>query len=86
VAFQSDADDAARGLPLLALHAVERGLSADAALAALTVFPSRMYKLDDRVGSIFPGRDGDILIFDGHPFEAGSRLMHVIVNGREVRR
>lgn len=86
VGFQSDAEDAARTLPLIGLYAVERGLSADAALAALTVYPSRMYKLEDRIGMLAPGRDGDLLIFNGHPFDAGSRLMRVIVNGREVRR
>lgn len=85
VAFQSDAEDGARLLPLLGLHAVERGLSADAALAALTTQASRMYMIDDRVGSLDVGRDGDVVIFSGHPFAPGSRVLRVIVNGEEVR-
>ena len=85
VAFQSDGEDGARSLPLLGLHAVERGMAADAVLAALTTDASRMYKIDDRIGSLEPGRDGDLLIFSGHPFEAGSRLQRVIVGGEEVR-
>ena len=84
IAFQSDAEDAARALPLVGLHAVERGLSADAALAAFTTLPSRMYKLDDKIGSLQPGRQGDLVIFNGHPFEAGSRVERVIIGGREV--
>jgi imidazolonepropionase-like amidohydrolase len=84
VAFQSDAEDAARGLPLAALHAVERGMSADAALAAFTTDAAKMYKLDDRIGSLEPGREGDLVIFSGHPFEAGSRVQRVIVSGEEV--
>lgn len=85
VAFQSDAEDGARTLPLVALYAVERGLSAEEALAALTIDAARMYRIDDRVGSIAPGRDGDLVIFSGAPFDAGSRVQRVIVNGEEVR-
>lgn len=84
VAFQSEAEDGARTLRLLGLHAVERGLSPDAALAAFTTKAARMYKLDDRVGSLDVGREGDLVIFDGHPFAAGSRVKRVIVGGEEV--
>lgn len=85
VAFQSDAEDGARSLPTVALFAVERGLSPEQALAALTVDAATMYGLGDRLGSIAPGREGDLVIFSGHPFEAGSRVERVIVGGREVR-
>ena len=84
VAFQSDAEDGARLLPLVGLHAVERGMSAEQALAAFTIDAARMYMIDDRVGSITTGRDGDLVIFSGHPFETSSRVLRVIVNGREV--
>ena len=84
IAFQSDAEDAARALPTLALHAVERGLSPDAALAAFTTHPSRMFKLDGKIGSLRPGLLGDLVIFNGHPFEAGTRVQRVIINGEEV--
>ncbi len=85
IAFQSDAEDAARALPLWALQAVERGLSPDAALAALTTYPARMFKMDDRVGSLAVGRDGDIVVYSGHPFRAGSRVERVFVSGKEVQ-
>lgn len=84
VAFQSDSEDGARLLPLVGLHAVERGMSAEEALAALTIDPARMYQIDDRVGSLTPGCDGDVVIFSGHPFEASSRVMRVFINGKEV--
>lgn len=84
VALQSDAEDGARSLPLMGLFAVRNGLGADAALRALTVDAARMYKLDDRIGALEPGKDADLLIFSGHPFDAGSRLERVIVSGREV--
>ena len=86
VAFQSDAEDGARTLPQVGLYAVEQGMSPEAALAAFTVDPARMYGLEDRVGAIAAGCDGDLLIFSGHPFEAGSTLERVIINGEEVER
>ena len=85
IAFMSDAEDGARTLPLVGLHAVERGLSPDAALAAFTTRASRMFKLDDEIGSLEVGRKGDLVIFEGHPFEAGSRLQRVIIGGEEVQ-
>jgi len=84
VALQSNGEDAARNLPNMALYAVQEGLGGDAALQALTADAARMYKLDDRLGTLEPGKDGDVLIFSGHPFDADSRLERVIVGGREV--
>lgn len=85
VAFQSEAEDGAYALPLVGLRAVERGMGADAALAAFTVHASRMFKLDDRIGSLAEGRDGDVVVFSGHPFAASSRVLRVLINGEEVR-
>ncbi len=84
VGFQSGAEDAARTLPLQAAYAVYHGLDADTALRALTVDAAKMYRIDDRVGSLAAGRDGDLLIFSGPPFEASSRLLHSFVAGKEV--
>jgi imidazolonepropionase-like amidohydrolase len=84
VALQSDSEDGARDLPLMGLFAVRAGLGGDAALKALTIDAARMYKLDDRIGALEPGRDGDVLIFHGYPFDTGSRLERVIVGGQEV--
>ncbi len=85
VAFQSGGEDGARSLPMVGLYAVERGLSAETALAAMTIDAARMYRLDGRIGSLAPGREGDMVIFSGHPFEAGSRVERVIVGGEEVK-
>ncbi|MEW6252516.1 MAG: amidohydrolase family protein, partial [Planctomycetota bacterium] len=84
VALQSDAEDAARDLPLVGLFAVREGLGGDAALRALTIDAARMYKLDDRLGSLEPGKDADVLIYRGYPFDAGARLERVFVAGEEV--
>ncbi|MGE3180239.1 MAG: amidohydrolase family protein [Phycisphaerae bacterium] len=86
IAFQSNAEDAARDLPLTALFSVHEGLGGDEALRALTVNAARMYKIDDRIGTLEAGKDADLLIFDGHPMDTGTSLQRVIVNGREVPR
>lgn len=83
-AFQSDAEDAARTLPLRAAYAVRQGLGGDAALRALTCDAAKIYKLEDRIGALKPGCDGDVLVFTDHPFAAGSRLLSVIVKGHEA--
>lgn len=83
IAFQSDAEDAARNLPLVALYSVKNGLGGDEALRALTSDAAEMFKLDDRIGTLETGKDGDVLIFSGHPFDAGSRLERVLIGGQE---
>ena len=85
IAFQSDAEDGARDLPGVVLYAVERGLSSETALEALTIGAARAYKIDDRVGTLEPGKDADLLIFNAHPFDEAGRLLRTVVNGKVVR-
>ncbi len=85
VAFQSDAEDGARSLPTVGLYAVERGMSAEDVLTAMTIGAAKMYRIDNRVGSIEPGKDGDLVIYSGHPFDAASRVERVFIGGEEVR-
>ncbi len=86
VAFQSQASDGARALPQQALEAVERGMGADDALHALTRGAAEALGAQDRVGSIEQGLDADLLIWIGHPLEAGSTLQRVFIDGEEVPR
>jgi imidazolonepropionase-like amidohydrolase len=52
------------------------------ALAALTLNPARMFRLDDRIGSLARGKDADVVVFSGNPFELTSRVLLVLVDGR----
>ena len=52
----------------------------------MTIDAARMYMVDDRIGAIAPGLDGDLVIHSGHPFDADSTVERVIVNGKEVLR
>ncbi|NUT38766.1 MAG: amidohydrolase [Thermoactinospora sp.] len=64
--------------------AVKEGLDRDEALRSITVNPARIMGLDDRVGSLTPGLDGDVVIWSGDPLDIFSRALRVFVNGREV--
>lgn len=64
--------------------AVKEGLDREAALRSITVNPARIMGLDDRVGSLRPGLDGDVVIWSGDPLDVMSRALRVFVQGREV--
>ena len=86
VAFQSIAADGARSLPLQAMQAVRSGMAADDALEALTRGAAHALGVSEKIGSIGPGLDADLLIWHGHPFEMGSELRRVFIHGEEVPR
>jgi imidazolonepropionase-like amidohydrolase len=64
--------------------AVKDGLDPDVALRALTVNPAAMLDLDDKVGSLKPGLDADIVIWSGDPLDVMNRAMRVFVRGKDV--
>ena len=64
--------------------AVKEGLPRQTALEALTVNPAAMMRLDDRVGSLREGLDGDVVIWSGDPLEVGSRAEEVLISGVSV--
>jgi imidazolonepropionase-like amidohydrolase len=64
--------------------AVKEGLDSDVALRSITTNAARIMGLDDRVGSLKPGLDGDVVIWSGDPLDVMSRALHVYVQGREV--
>ncbi|MEU7524969.1 amidohydrolase [Saccharothrix sp. NPDC042600] len=66
--------------------AVKEGLDRRVALESITVNPAHIMGLDDRVGSLAPGLDGDVVIWSGDPLDVMSRALNVFVQGREVYR
>ena len=56
-------------LPLCAGLAHKAGLSEYDALKAITIYPAEITGISDKVGSIEPGKDADIIIFDGNPIK-----------------
>lgn len=61
--------------------AAANGLGPDAALAALTIDAARLLGIDQRVGSLAPGKDADLALFDGDPFEFTTHCTGVLIDG-----
>jgi imidazolonepropionase-like amidohydrolase len=64
--------------------AAANGLTFDEALATITINPARILGIDDRVGSLEVGKDGDVALYDGDPFEYTSHCIGVVIDGRIV--
>ncbi len=62
--------------------AAANGLPQPAALAAITLDAARILGIDARVGSLEPGKDGDLALYDGDPFEYTTHCVGVVINGR----
>lgn len=73
-------------LPLCAATAIRAGLDARAALGAVTCVPAQICGLDGRVGSLKPGKDADLIVWEGEPltFQAQPRL--VLCDGQVATR
>jgi imidazolonepropionase-like amidohydrolase len=64
--------------------AVGHGLDREAALEALTIGAASLLGVDDRVGSLEKGKDGDLALFDGDPFEYTTHSVGTVIDGRLV--
>lgn len=69
-------------LPICAGLAVREGLPEYEALKSITINAAKITGLDDRIGSIEPGKDADIAVFNGDPLEVKTRCVMTIINGR----
>jgi imidazolonepropionase-like amidohydrolase len=64
--------------------AAANGLSFRDALATITIDAARILGVSNRVGSLEAGKDADLALFDGDPFEYTTHVTGVIVNGQVV--
>lgn len=71
-------------LSLCAALAVREGMDEKEALKAITINAAALTGIDERVGSLEVGKDADIIIFDGHPFELRSKVVTTIINGMPI--
>jgi imidazolonepropionase-like amidohydrolase len=65
-------------------NAVAYGMSWDEALRAVTLSPAQMFGVADRIGSLRPGREANVVIWSGDPFEFSTRAEQVFVRGEPV--
>ncbi len=71
-------------LPLMAGMAAAAGMDRMEALKAITINAAEIVGIADRVGSLEVGKDADIVIYDGHPFEIEGKTWKVLINGAVV--
>lgn len=71
-------------LPLCAGLAIKAGMDEHEALRAVTINPAEHIGIADRVGSLEEGKDADVVIVDGCPFDVTGVIKHVLINGEEV--
>ncbi len=71
-------------LPLCAGFAVQSGMDPFEALRAITINPARHIGVADRLGSLSVGKDADVVVTDGSPFEIATKVVAVFIDGRRV--
>ena len=71
-------------LPLCAGLAVKAGMDPFEALKAITINPAKHIGIADRVGSLEAGKDADLVLTDGCPFEISTKILYVLIDGKIV--
>lgn len=71
-------------LAMCAGLAVKNGMDRFEALKAITINPARHLGVEDRIGSIETGKDADLVITDGDPFEIDTQILSVYIDGKKV--
>jgi len=71
-------------LPVCAALAVREGMKEEDALAAITIRAAEILGIAHRVGSLERGKDADVVIWNGHPFDIMSKPCCVIIDGQIV--
>jgi len=85
IAFADGGDSSnARNLPFQAAMAVAFGLPREAALRALTLGAAEILGIDDRIGSLAPGKEATFFVASGDPLDVRSSIDEVWVRGRQV--
>ena len=82
--FQSQATTGVKTLPLAVQFAVRKGLGEGDALSGLTNSPAKLLSLDSQVGSLSVGKDADLVVLSGPPFELSTRVIAVMIDGEWV--
>ncbi|HVR35363.1 MAG TPA: amidohydrolase family protein [Methylomirabilota bacterium] len=84
VSFNSDSSDLARRMSLEAAKAVKYGgTSEEEALNFVTLNPARQLRIEERVGSLEPGKDGDFVVWSGSPLDSETVCLQTWIEGRK---
>ena len=82
VSINSDSAEHARRLNTEAAKTIKwGGLTEDEAFALVTINPAKQLRIDDRVGSLEPGKDADVVIWSHHPLSSYAVADRVYIDG-----
>jgi imidazolonepropionase-like amidohydrolase len=84
VALASFETHRSRDLRQEAGNAIANGLDRDAALRGVTLVPAQIWGVAAQVGSLEIGKDADVVVWSGDPFELSTSAEHVFIKGVEV--
>lgn len=73
-------------LPVCAAIAVKEGMDEMEALKSITINAAEITGIADRVGSLEPGKDADVVVYDGHPLDIRTKTVWVFINGHAVKK
>jgi imidazolonepropionase-like amidohydrolase len=82
--FQSQATTGSQLLPLAVQYAVNKGLGREDALTGLTSGAAAVLALDSQLGTLAVGRDADLVVLSGPPFEPATHVLAVMIDGEWV--
>ena len=74
----------ARNLRWAAGHAVRFGMTWNGALAAITLTPARAFGMEERYGTLEPGKVANVVVWSGDPLDFSSHADHVFIHGVEI--
>lgn len=83
-AFMTGEAHNARNIRQHAGIAVANGLPWDVSLAAMTSIPARLWGIAERYGTLEPGKDADVVVWDGDPLEITSFPEAVFIRGVQM--
>ena len=67
-----------------AAAALRYGAKEEDLLKMLTINPAKILGIDDRIGTIEKGKDADLVVWSGHPFDMSSKVESVYINGEKI--
>ncbi|MEO0338557.1 MAG: amidohydrolase family protein [Bacteroidota bacterium] len=84
VAIRTADTENVRNLPFNAGFAAAYGMGKKAALEAVTIVPAQIMGVSDEIGSLEVGKNANLFVADGDPFETKTLIKHVFINGYQI--
>ena len=82
--FPAQVQDCKAAVRWIRTNADKYGLDPNEALKAITLNPAKLIGMEDRIGSLERGKDADLVIFDGDPFDIQTKVLKTFINGKLV--